>query len=155
MASTTTHSGGLIKKEKKYKLKDLKTLGTQLLSSRAHINNLPLLLTFVAPGSPPQHVLESLLTLQSFFTPIVPELPSRVSTSANLQDESKKDPELIYRTWLRSKFDEFVKSMIQVIVSTESEDTLKVIFVFLCNGEVTGLSFLRRFDITVIAGDSI
>ncbi|KAI3442365.1 uncharacterized protein J3R85_001098 [Psidium guajava] len=113
------------KKTEKYKLKDLKTLGHQLLSSRAHVNNLPLLLTFVSPGSPPQHVLESLLSLQSFFTPLVPDLPS--SSASGLKEDAKADPESIYRTWLRSKFDDFVRSLIEVAVSAQAEETLKEI----------------------------
>ncbi|XP_031390982.1 nucleolar complex protein 4 homolog isoform X2 [Punica granatum] len=112
---------------KKYKLKDLKALGHQLLSSRAHINNLPLLLTFVTPSSPPQHVLESVLSLQSFFTPFIPDLPPPPSASSSLKGETQKDPELIYRTWLRSKFDEFVRSLIDIVASSEAEDTLKEI----------------------------
>ncbi|GLU21514.1 hypothetical protein SLE2022_376480 [Rubroshorea leprosula] len=38
----------------KTKLKDVKDLGQQLLSSRAHINNLPLFLTFISPSLPSQ-----------------------------------------------------------------------------------------------------
>ncbi|RXH93036.1 hypothetical protein DVH24_013612 [Malus domestica] len=66
-------------KQKATKLSDLKTLGNELLSSRAHINNLPKLLSFVSPASPPQNIVESLLSLQSFFTPLLPDLPSSSS----------------------------------------------------------------------------
>ncbi|CBI25673.3 unnamed protein product, partial [Vitis vinifera] len=104
------------KKREKYTLSDLKTLGNQLLSSRAHVNNLPLLLTFVSPSSPPQHVLETILSLQSFFTIDLPSKPSI---------HSKTDPELIYRTWLRSKFDDFVKSLIDILTSSTCEETLR------------------------------
>lgn len=119
-------SGDGKKGGKKYKLKDIKALGHQLLSSRAHINNLPLLLTFVTPSSPPQHVLECVLSLQSFFTPLVSDLPSLASASSSLKGEPEKDPELIYKTWLRSKFDEFVRSLVDIVVSSEAEDALKV-----------------------------
>jgi len=112
------------KNEKNHKLSDLKTLGLQLLSSRAHINNLPLLLTFLSPSKPPQYVLEALLSLQSFFITVLPSLPSSSKPAADVQD----DAELIYRTWLRSKFDELVKSLIDVAVSSECDDTLKVAF---------------------------
>jgi U3 small nucleolar RNA-associated protein 19 len=110
-------------------LSELKTLGHQLLSSRAHINNLPLLLSFVSPTSPPPYALESLLSLQSFFTPILPSLPSSSSSkasSASLGD----DPDFIYLTWLRSKFDLFVHSLIELAVSPDSEETLKVSLLF-------------------------
>ncbi|KAF8410639.1 hypothetical protein HHK36_003171 [Tetracentron sinense] len=115
------------KKREKHSLKELRTLGHQLLSSRAHINNLPLLLTFISPSSPPQHAIESLLSLQSFFTPVLSDLPSSSSKSLidDGDEESKKDPEFVYRTWLRSKFDEFVKSLIDIAVSPQSEEALR------------------------------
>ncbi|XP_062081525.1 protein NUCLEOLAR COMPLEX ASSOCIATED 4 [Humulus lupulus] len=107
-------------------LSHLKTLGHDLLSSRAHINNLPTLLSFVSSASPPQYVLEALLTLQAFFTPVLPDLPSSSSsTKPSSRTVSQDDPEFIYRTWLRAKFDEFVKSLIDVLVSPQSEETLK------------------------------
>ncbi|GMP93473.1 hypothetical protein CsSME_00043287 [Camellia sinensis var. sinensis] len=50
-------------KREKYSISELKTLGHQLLSSRAHINNLPLLMSFVCSGtSPPYYALEALLS---------------------------------------------------------------------------------------------
>lgn len=110
-------------KREKHSLSDLKTLGQLLLTSRAHINNLPILLTFITPDSPPQYALESLLSLQSFFTPLVPQLPSSSSSTNSNPDP---DPELIYLTWLRSKFDDFVQCLIDLVVSSESEDALRV-----------------------------
>lgn len=106
---------------------DLKTLGNQLLSSRAHVNNLPILLKFISPSSSPHHTLESLLSLQSFFTPLLPDLPpssSKPSLYPSLE-EAKADPEFIYRTWLRLMFDEFVKLLIHFLVSPGSEESLK------------------------------
>ncbi|KAK8698743.1 hypothetical protein V6N13_114851 [Hibiscus sabdariffa] len=119
----------LTKKPNRTKLKDLKILGQQLLSSRAHINNLPILLTFIPPSSPPQHVLESLLSLQSFFTTVLPDLPPSQSSKKRprLDDSAKEDPEFIYRTWLRSKFDEFITLLIEVLVSPDTEDALREI----------------------------
>ncbi|XP_077219879.1 CCAAT-binding factor isoform X2 [Tasmannia lanceolata] len=109
------------KKRENYTLKDLKTLGQQLLSSRSHINNLPLLLSFISPSSPPQHALESLLSLQSFFIPVLPDLPP--SSSKSLAE--KEDPEAVYRTWLRSKFDQFINSLVNLAVSSQSDEALK------------------------------
>ncbi|GMI83787.1 EMBRYO DEFECTIVE 2762, NucleOlar Complex associated 4 [Hibiscus trionum] len=119
----------LAKKQKKTKLKELKTLGQQLLSSRAHINNLSILLTFISPSSPPQHVLESLLSLQSFFITVLPDLPPSHSSKkrSRLDDSAVEDPEFIYRTWLRSKFDEFITLLIEVLVSPDTEDALREI----------------------------
>ncbi|KAL5562325.1 hypothetical protein UlMin_032072 [Ulmus minor] len=112
------------KKQKNTTLSHLKTLGHDLLSSRAHINNLPVLLSYVSSTSPPQYVLESLLSLQSFFTPVLPDLPPS-SSKPSAPNNSQDDPEFIYRTWLRSKFDEFVKLLIDVLISTQFDETLK------------------------------
>ncbi|XP_028102398.1 nucleolar complex protein 4 homolog isoform X1 [Camellia sinensis] len=107
-------------KREKYSISELKTLGHQLLSSRAHINNLPLLMSFVCSGtSPPYYALEALLSVQSFFTPILPDLPSH-------PQGDPQDPEFIYRTWLRSKFDDFVNSLIDIAVSPQSKEALRL-----------------------------
>ncbi|XP_010467482.1 PREDICTED: nucleolar complex protein 4 homolog B-like isoform X2 [Camelina sativa] len=111
------------KKKDKYTLKELKSLGNDLLISRSHINNLPLLLTFVTPESPPQFVVESLLSLQSFFTPLLSQLPS--TSSSTPSTKTKDDPEVVFKAWLRSKFDEFVKLLLDVLVSQQSEDDLR------------------------------
>ncbi|KAG8364459.1 hypothetical protein BUALT_Bualt19G0131000 [Buddleja alternifolia] len=109
------------REKQKKSLSDLKTLGEQLLTSRAYINNLPILLTFITPNSSqsPQYALESLLSLQSFFTPLLPQLPSSSTHSTN------PDPEFIYRTWLRSKFDDFIHRLLDVALSSQSEDALR------------------------------
>uniref|UniRef100_M4CCV5 CCAAT-binding factor domain-containing protein n=1 Tax=Brassica campestris TaxID=3711 RepID=M4CCV5_BRACM len=125
------------KKKQDYTLKELKSLGSDLLSSRAHIKNLPLLLSFISPESPPQFVVESLLSLQSFFTPLLSQLPSTSSSSSTKRPRSEEDdddtsnkktdedPEVIFNAWLRSKLDEFVKLLLDVLVSQQSEDTLR------------------------------
>ncbi|CAI0449563.1 unnamed protein product [Linum tenue] len=68
MASSASRNQKSRKSKSKHSLKELKALGQQLLSSRNHVNNLPILLNFFSPEFPPQYVLESLLSLQSFFT---------------------------------------------------------------------------------------
>ncbi|KAI3515194.1 hypothetical protein L1887_13964 [Cichorium endivia] len=114
--------GDSTKRKKKHQdLSDVRKLGQELLSSRAHINNLPLLLNFLDSTSsqPPEFILESLLSLQSFFTPLLPQLPS---SSA----KPTEDPESIYQTWVRSKFDEFVQCLIQLSLSpTLAEEALR------------------------------
>ncbi|KAL5096132.1 hypothetical protein RYX36_000459, partial [Vicia faba] len=125
----------------------------ELLSSASNINNLPLLLTFVSPSSPPQHVLESLLSLHSFFLPLLPQLPSS-SATANTSSSDNADAdqsEFIYLTWLRSKFDEFLKSLIDVLVSDQSDETLKEVvldtlmeFVKVANGGTFHSSLYNR-----------
>ncbi|PWA84557.1 nucleolar complex protein [Artemisia annua] len=103
------------KPQKQQTLSDVKHLGEQLLSSKAYINNLPLLLNYLHPtpttSYPREFVLESLLSLQSFFTPLLPHLPSSNA-------KPTEDPESIYRTWVRSKFDEFVTCLVGLSVSS-------------------------------------
>lgn len=122
------------KKIQKRSRSDLKTLGHQLLSSRAHVNNLPILLTYISPTSPPSYIVESLISLQSFFSPIISTLPPSSSlSSSNGAATVASDPEVVYRTWLRSKFDELVKSLIVLAVSPQCEETVRVSFsVFFC-----------------------
>ncbi|RZB70144.1 nucleolar complex protein 4 homolog [Glycine soja] len=112
------------KKKGRYGVAELKTLGNQLLSSASHINNLPLLLSFVSPSSPPHHVLESLLSLHSFFLPLLPKLPSS-SSAAAAPSSGDDQSEFIYLSWLRSKFDEFLKSLLDVLASPQGDETLK------------------------------
>ncbi|VFQ95872.1 unnamed protein product [Cuscuta campestris] len=100
-------------------LMKLKTLGHKLLSSRAHINNLPILLTYISPTSPPQYALESLLSLQAFFLPLIPDLPSTTAAA------DTEEPEVIYRIWLRSKFDDLVRSLIDIAISSQCEQALR------------------------------
>lgn len=121
------------KKKEKYTLKELKLLGHDLLTSRSHINNLPLLLSFVSPESPPQFVVESLLSLQSFFTPLLSQLPSTSSSPSSTKRPRSQDddPEVVFKAWLRSKFDEFFKLLLDVLVSQQSEDSLRVNFFYL------------------------
>ncbi|KHN39455.1 Nucleolar complex protein 4 like B [Glycine soja] len=118
------------KKKGRYGVAELKTLGNQLLSSASHINNLPLLLSFVSPSSPPHHVLESLLSLHSFFLPLLPKLPSSSSAAAasllsSAPSSADDQSEFIYLSWLRSKFDEFLKSLLDVLASPQGDETLK------------------------------
>ncbi|KAG2303088.1 hypothetical protein Bca52824_031739 [Brassica carinata] len=102
----------------------------------------PLLLSFISPESPPQFVVES--SSPSFLPPLLPQLPSSSSSSPasstkrprsdeeddddsskTESDEVDGDPEVIFKAWLRSKFDEFVKVLLDVLVSQQSEDTLR------------------------------
>ncbi|KAH7664531.1 U3 small nucleolar RNA-associated protein 19 [Dioscorea alata] len=108
-------------------LDQVKTLGNELLSSRAHVNNLPVLLSLLSPSSPLDLALESLISLQSFFTPIIPEIPSSFAArSKSLASEEDFDgAESVYKLWLRSRFDEFVNSLIEITVSPLSIEALR------------------------------
>ncbi|TKY66120.1 nucleolar complex protein 4-like [Spatholobus suberectus] len=63
------------------------------------------------------------LSLHSFFLPYLPKLPS--STAAAIAPYSDDQSEFIYLTWLRSKCDEFLKSLVDVLASPQSNETLK------------------------------
>ncbi|CAO2835374.1 unnamed protein product [Amaranthus hypochondriacus] len=139
------------KKKEKRSLSDLKTLGHQLLSSRAHINNLPLLLSYISPSTPPSYVVESLLSLQSFFSPALPSLPPSSINGAAVNSDAS-DPDVIYRAWLRSKFDELVNSLIEISVAPGCEETVREVvldtvmeFVKLGNGGKFYSSLYHKF----------
>ncbi|KAJ4846639.1 hypothetical protein Tsubulata_014653 [Turnera subulata] len=114
------------KKKRQTTLKEVRALGEQLLTSRSHINNLPILVGYVSPDSPPEFVVESLLSLHSFFAPLLPDLPPSSSKSPSLSHAGVDDPNLIYRTWLRSKFDDFVRSLLLLILSPQPQLPLRV-----------------------------
>ncbi|KAG4954708.1 hypothetical protein JHK87_040302 [Glycine soja] len=107
------HGSSKEEEKERYGVAELKTLGNQLFFFASHINNLLLLLTFVSLSSPPHHVLESLLSLHSFFLPLLPKLPS--SSAAAAPSTVDDQFEFIYFSWLRSKFEEFLKSLLNVL----------------------------------------
>ncbi|MCL7030767.1 hypothetical protein MKW94_013521 [Papaver nudicaule] len=116
------------KKSKQYSIEKVKKLGQKLLTSRAHINNIPILLKFISPSSSSEYVFESIISLQSFFIPVLSDLPPSSSSSKSTLNVRKSlvvDPELEYKNMLRLWFDEFVNSLIAVAVSEDSTDDLK------------------------------
>ncbi|KAL7181280.1 hypothetical protein ACSBR1_040203 [Camellia fascicularis] len=108
-------------------------------------------MSFVCSGtSPPQYALEALLSVQSFFTAILPDLPSH-------PQGDPQDAEFIYRTWLRSKFDDFVNSLIDIAVSPQSEEALRELvldtimeFVKVGNGGRFDSSIYHRFIYSIL-----
>lgn len=114
------------KKGETLTVEDVKSLGLQLLSSRAHINNLPILLSVLSPSSRPDLVLESLISLQSFFLPILPEVTS--TSSLSKQTVVEEDLDAFYNSWLRARFDELVNLLIEIVVSYSSVGAIKVCF---------------------------
>ncbi|KAI3942753.1 hypothetical protein MKW92_026673 [Papaver armeniacum] len=115
------------KKSKQYSIEKVQKLGQELLTSRAHINNIPILLTFISPTSSPEYVFESIISLQSFFIPVLSDLPPSSSSKStlNTKKSSVVDRDLEYKNMLRLWFDEFVNSLIAVAVSEDSTDDLK------------------------------
>lgn len=128
-------------------LKDVKTLGNQLLSSRTHLNNLPTLLSVLSPSSPLKFSLEVVISLESFFVPLVPEIPSKTSADSS----KEKDPEAVYKAWLRARFDEFVSSLIEIAVDSRFDEALKV-RIFLKGGFflVLGLNLVGKFPLWLV-----
>lgn len=115
-------------KNSKHALPEIKKLGIELLSSTTHINNLPILISIISnPSSPPHFVLESLVSLQSFFTPLLPTIPSSSSSNKTTLTHNDNDDSahLIYLTWLRSKFDQLAQSLIHISVSESCDATLR------------------------------
>jgi U3 small nucleolar RNA-associated protein 19 len=115
-------------------LDEVKTLGSELLSSRAHLNHAPALLGLLSPSAPLDLALEALISLQSFFVPLIPSIPS--ASAVATAGEAGSDPELVFGAWLRQRFDELVAALVELSVSPHSDDAIRVSF------EVVGMSIL-------------
>jgi U3 small nucleolar RNA-associated protein 19 len=102
----------------------VKTLGEELLSSRANLNHAPTLLALLSPSAPLDLALEALISLQSFFVPLLPSIPSAAATAAAAAGDA--DPELVFRSWLRKRFDELVAALVELTVSPHSDDAIRV-----------------------------
>ncbi|KAL3514931.1 hypothetical protein ACH5RR_021833 [Cinchona calisaya] len=140
-------------KKEQLSLGDLKTLGEQLLSSRSHINNLPRLLDFLKDPDP-AYALESLLSLQSFFTPLLPDLSSADTVSSSDADAAAQ---FVYLTWLRSKFHDFLHSLFSISTSALSDPALREVvletimeFVKVANAGSFHSSIYHRFLHTIV-----
>jgi hypothetical protein len=118
-SSTKSHKerGGKGSKEA-ITLDEVRKLGNELLSSRAHLNNLPVLLSIISPSPRSlESSLEAMISLQSFFVPLLLEMKST---------GDDEDPETVFKSWLKERFNEFMGLLIEVAVSSETDETLKV-----------------------------
>ncbi|CAN6240640.1 unnamed protein product [Urochloa humidicola] len=104
-------------------LDEVKTLGRELLSSRAHLNHAPALLKLLSPSAPLDVALEALISLQSFFVPLIPSIPS--ASAAATAGDTGSDPELVFGAWLRQRFNELVASLVELTVSPHSDDAIR------------------------------
>uniref|UniRef100_A0A0D9W8P6 CCAAT-binding factor domain-containing protein n=1 Tax=Leersia perrieri TaxID=77586 RepID=A0A0D9W8P6_9ORYZ len=102
-------------------LGEVKTLGEELLSSRAHLNHAPTLLALLSPSAPLDLALEALISLQSFFVPLLPSIPSASADVAGVD----ADPELVFRSWLRKRFDELVAALVELALSPRSDEAIR------------------------------
>uniref|UniRef100_A0ACD5UUR9 Uncharacterized protein n=1 Tax=Avena sativa TaxID=4498 RepID=A0ACD5UUR9_AVESA len=127
-SSSATASGSKKRKSKSGALthEKVKSLGQELLSSRAHLNHAPALLALLTPSTPLSIALEALISLQSFFEPLLPSIPSASAAAAAAAAEGASgDPELVFGAWLRQRFDEFVAALIELSVSPHSDDATR------------------------------
>uniref|UniRef100_A0ACD5V369 Uncharacterized protein n=1 Tax=Avena sativa TaxID=4498 RepID=A0ACD5V369_AVESA len=125
-SSSATASGSKKRKSKSGALthEKVKSLGQELLSSRAHLNHAPALLALLTPSTPLSIALEALISLQSFFEPLLPSIPSASAAAAAAEGESG-DPDLVFGAWLRQRFDEFVAALIELSVSSQSDEAIR------------------------------
>ncbi|KAH9304257.1 hypothetical protein KI387_008661, partial [Taxus chinensis] len=121
----------------------VKTLGQELLTSRAHVNNAPILISLLSSclknETHSDQGLEALITLQAFFLPL---LRTKLATSAvkeasqRLKKKRKRieggenddgeKAEDIYRNWLWSKYRELLRLLREIVVSSVPSPTLRV-----------------------------
>ncbi|TVU16009.1 hypothetical protein EJB05_39555 [Eragrostis curvula] len=124
-SSATAAASGRTKRKSKsgtLTLEEVKSLGRELLSSRAHLNHAPVLLALVSPSAPLDLALEALISLQSFFVPLIPSIPSAAAAAAG---DASSDPELVFGSWLRQRFDELVTALVELSVSPQSDDAIR------------------------------
>lgn len=106
-----------------------KKLGKELLESRAHVNNAPLLLATLASSSKHSQVLiEALLSLEAFFVPLVKSgefTPAAQRTASEALHErdgdgEKEDDEMakadaIYKKWVWDRYREFLNTLLRCV----------------------------------------
>lgn len=125
-SSSATASGTKKRKSKSGALihEEVKALGLELLSSRAHLNHAPTLLALLSPTAPLSIALEALISLQSFFEPLLPSIPSASAAAAAAAGGASDDPELVFGAWLRQRFEEFAAALVELSVSPDSDDAI-------------------------------
>ncbi|KAG6549807.1 hypothetical protein Mapa_008788 [Marchantia paleacea] len=107
-------------------LEETKQLGSDLLTSRSHVNNAPVLLSTlsnVKHPSPPR--AEALRSLQAFFVSLL--RAGKLESGARSVEAAKdgEEPEAVYRMWVWSKYQEFRKTVFRIITE-ESASVLRV-----------------------------
>ncbi|BFI23924.1 U3 small nucleolar RNA-associated protein 19 [Marchantia polymorpha subsp. ruderalis] len=107
-------------------LEETKQLGSDLLTSRSHVNNAPALLSTLSNAkhpSPPR--AEALRSLQAFFVSLL--RAGKLESGARSVEAAKdgEEPEAVYRMWVWSKYQEFRKTVFRMITE-ESASALQV-----------------------------
>lgn len=125
-------------------LDEVRKLGNELLSSRAHLNNLPVLLSLISPSPRSlESALEAMISLQSFFVPLLSEMKST---------GDEEDPETVFKSWLKERFNEFTVSLVEVAVSSETDEALKVSYVLISSIAVEEFSKIIIIDSSFVLG---
>ncbi|XP_057868417.1 protein NUCLEOLAR COMPLEX ASSOCIATED 4 isoform X3 [Cryptomeria japonica] len=121
----------------------IKKLGDELLTSRAHVNNAPFLISLLSSCLGNRAIsdqgLEALITLQSFFLPLlrtelatsaVKEASERLKKKRKRSQEGEIDDgekaEDIYRKWLWSKYRELLRLLRKIVASSVPNPALRV-----------------------------
>lgn len=122
----------------------LKKLGQELLTSRAHVNNAPILISLLSSCLGNEAIfdqgLEALITLQAFFLPLlrtelatsaVKEASERLKKKRKRSQDGETDDgekaEDIYRKWLWSKYRELLRVVRKIVASSIPNPTLRVV----------------------------
>ena len=131
------------------KLTETRRLGKELLESRAHVNNAPLLIATLASSlsadshsASPKALTEALTSLEAFFIPLVQSgefTPAAQRKADEELQKAKKDEqkteesemakaEAIYRKWIWDRYREFVDTMLRFVARHSAIPTVQVCF---------------------------
>lgn len=109
-----------------------KKLGKELLLSRAHVNNAPLLLATLNSSSNLPVLKEALLSLEAFFIPLVRSgeyspAAQRKASDALLEkgDDETDKAELIYMKWIWDRYRAFVNILLRFVVRNSMPEIQK------------------------------
>eukprot|EP00250_Pteridium_aquilinum_P005255 c15379_g1_i1 orf=41-1993(+) len=117
----------------------VKRLGEELLTSKAHINNAPSLLSLLSKAlesptsSSEDCLLQALLSLQAFFSPLLSsgELSPQAFENAqhtlqNKTGEHAHQAQAVYHAWLWDKYSEFLDVLLKFMVSPATSSSVQV-----------------------------
>ncbi|KAL3702235.1 hypothetical protein R1sor_020257 [Riccia sorocarpa] len=107
-------------------LEETKQLGNDLLTSRSHVNNAPLLLSTLSDAKHSNAARgEALRSLQAFFVSLLRTGKLEPGAGTNQESIDGGNPEAIYKMWVRSKYQEFRKVVFR-IASKEPSTGLQI-----------------------------
>lgn len=129
----------------KTQLAATKKLGKELLQSRAHVNNAPLLLATLTSSSNPQVLREALLSLEAFFVPLVksgefsPSAQRKASEAlrgtrdgdagADATEGEMAKADAIYKKWVWDRYREFVNTLLRFVARHNAMPEVQVLVI--------------------------